>query len=202
LPVVPFLAILSVIGIKNIAEWTGKKSDLVRRASLIGIFAVTIIFIAFNFLYLKNYFNEIGHVRYILNQETRDEFLSRNVGSYPAMKYINENLPGNVKIFLMFLGRRGYYIDRPYYHQRSFGMNTINNMVKASADKQHFRAYLQSLDCTLILMRTELVNKYLHDNFPEKTIFRFLDIMKEYWKPVYESNRYALMEITQASSHP
>jgi len=153
-------------------------------------------------LYLKNYFNEIGHVRYILNQETRDEFLSRNVGSYPAMKYINENLPGNVKIFLMFLGRRGYYIDRPYYHQRSFGMNTINNMVKASADKQHFRAYLQSLDCTLILMRTELVNKYLHDNFPEKTIFRFLDIMKEYWKPVYESNRYALMEITQASSHP
>lgn len=202
MPVVPFLAILSVIGIKNIAEWTGKKSDLVRRASLIGIFAVTIIFIAFNFLYLKNYFNEIGHVRYILNQETRDEFLSRNVGSYPAMKYINENLPGNVKIFLMFLGRRGYYIDRPYYHQRSFGMNTINNMVKASADKQHFRAYLQSLDCTLILMRTELVNKYLHDNFPEKTIFRFLDIMKEYWKPVYESNRYALMEITQASSHP
>ena len=202
MPVVPFLAILSVIGIKNIAEWTGKKSDLVRRASLIGIFAVTIIFIAFNFLYLKNYFNEIGPVKYILNQETTDEFLSRNVGSYPAMQYINENLPDDVKIFLMFLGRRGYYIDRPYYHQRSFGMNTINNMVKASADKQHFRAYLQSLDCTLILMRTELVNKYLHDNFPEKTIFRFLDIMKEYWKPVYESNRYALMEITQASSHP
>jgi hypothetical protein len=50
-------------------------------------------------------------------------------------------------------------------------------------------------------MRTELVNKYLHDNFPEKTIFRFLDIMKEYWKPVYESNGYAVMEITQVS-HP
>ena len=59
LPVVPFLAILSVIGIKNIAEWTGKKSSQVRRAGLIGIFAVTIIFIAFNFLYLKNYFNLI-----------------------------------------------------------------------------------------------------------------------------------------------
>jgi hypothetical protein len=202
LPVVPFLAILSVIGIKNIVEWTGKKSSQIRRAGLIGIFAVTIIFIAFNFLYLKNYFKEIGPVRYILNQETKDEFLSRNVGSYPAMRYINENLPGNVKIFLMFLGRRGYYLNRPYYHERSFGMNTINNMVKASADKQDFQAYLQSLDCTHILMRTNLVNKYLHDNFPEKTIICFLDIMKEYWKPVYESNGYAVWERCHSRGNP
>ncbi len=201
LPVVPFLAILSVIGIKNIVEWTGRKSSRVRRAGLIGLFAVTIIFIAFNFLYLKNYFNEIGPVKYILNQETKDEFLSRHIGSYPAMQYINKNLPDDVRIFLMFLGRRGYYLNRPYYHEKSFGMNTISGMVKASADKQDFRAYLQSLDCTHILMRTELVNKYLRDNFPEKTIICFLDIMKEYWKPVYELNGYMIMEIIQVSHH-
>ncbi|MDL1963506.1 MAG: hypothetical protein LWW98_04045 [Deltaproteobacteria bacterium] len=73
-------------------------------------------------------------------------------------------------------------------------MNTINDMVKASTDKQHFRTYLQSLGCTHILMRTDLVNKYLHDNFPEKTIIHFPDLVKEYWKPVYESNGYALWE--------
>ncbi|MEA3415141.1 MAG: hypothetical protein U9R02_03140 [Thermodesulfobacteriota bacterium] len=201
LPIIPFLAILSVIGLKNIAELTGKKSSLVRRAGLIGISAVTIVFIAFNFLYLKDYFNTVQPVKYILNQETKDEFISRNVGSYPAMRYINENLPDDVRIFLMFTGRRGYYLDKPYYHERSFGMNTINGMVKASVDKQNFQAYLQSLDCTHILMRIDLFNKYLSDNFPEKTIIRFLDIMKEYWKPVYESNGYMIMEITQVS-HP
>ena len=196
LPLVPFLAILSVIGIKNIAEWTGKKSSQIRRAGLIVIFAVTIIFIAFNFLYLKNYFNEIGPVKYILNQETKDEFLSRNVGSYPAMQYINKNLPNNVRIFLMFLGKRGYYLNRPYYHEKTIGMNSINGMVKASENKQHLQAYLQSLDCTHILMRTELVNKYLRDNFQKKTIFRFLDLVKEYWKPVYESNGYAVYKLS------
>ena len=76
---VPFLAILSVIGIKNIVEWTGKKSSRLRRAGLIVISAVTVIFIAFNFLYRKNYFNEIGPVKYILNQETKDEFLSKAI---------------------------------------------------------------------------------------------------------------------------
>ena len=110
------------------------------------------------------------------------------------MQYINKNLPDNVRVFLMFLGRRGYYLNRPYYHERSFGMNTINNMVKASADKQDFRAYLQSLDCTHILMRSNLVNKYLRDNFPEKTIIRFLGLVKECWIPIYESNGYAVWE--------
>jgi hypothetical protein len=162
---------------------------------LIGISAATIVFIAFNFLCLKDYFNTVQPVKYILNQETKDEFLSRNVGSYPAMKYINENLPDDARIFLMFLGRRGYYLNKPYYHERSFGMNTLSGMVKASADKQHFQTYLQSLDCTHILMRTDLVNKYLHDNFPEKTIICFLDLVKECWKPIYESNGYAVMEI-------
>jgi len=194
LPVVPFLAIMSVIGIKNIAEWTGKKSSQVRRAGLIVISTVIVILISFNVLYLRDCFNAVQPVRYILNQETKDEFLSRNVGSYPAMQYINENLPDDVRVFMMFLGRRGYYLDRPYYHERSFGMNTINNMVKASANKQDFQTYLQSLDCTHILMRTELVNKYLRDNYREKTIVCFLDIMKEYWKPVYESNGYAVWE--------
>jgi hypothetical protein len=148
LPVIPFLAILSVVGIKNVVDWAGKKFSAVRRAGLIGISAVTIVFIAFNFLYLKDYFNAVQPVRYILKQETKDEFLSRNVGSYPAMRYVNNNLPDDVRIFLMFLGRRGYYLDRPYYHEKSFGMNTLSGMVKASADKQDFQAYLQSLDCT------------------------------------------------------
>ena len=199
LPVVPFLAILSVIGIKNVAEWADKKSGIIRRSALIGIVVAVVAFVAFNFLYLKNYFNTVQPVKYILNQETESEFLSRNVGSYPAMQYINENLPDDVRIFLMFLGRRGYYLNKPYYHERSFGMNAISNMVKASQDKQDFQAYLQSLGCTHILMQTELVNKYLHDNFPEKTIIRFLNLVKECWKPVYESKGYMIMEITQVS---
>ena len=196
LPVISFLAILSVIGIKNVVEWTGKKSSMVRQIALIGISTIVIIFIFFNVLYLRDYFNTVQPVKYILNQETKDEFLSRNVGSYPAMLYINKNLPDDVRIFLIFLGRRGYYLDRPYYHEKSFGMNTISGMVKASADKQHFQAYLQSMDCTHILIRIDLFNKYLHDNFSEKTIIHFLDLAKEYWSPIYESNGYGVYKIS------
>ena len=196
LPVIPFLAILSIIGIKNVAEWTGKRAGPTRCIGRTGMFAVLIIIVTFNFLYLKDYFNDIQPVRHILNQETKDEFLSRRIGSYPAVRYINENMPGDARIFLMFLGRRGYYLDRPYHHEKSFGMNAISGMVKASTDRQDFQAYLQSLNCTHILMRIDLFNKYLRDNYPEKTITHFLNLVREYWNPVYESKGYAVYELS------
>ena len=195
LPVIPFLTILSVVGIKNIVEWADKKPNPLRRTGLIGISAVIMILISLNVLYLKDYFNAVQPVRYVLGQETKDEFLTRHMGSYPAVKYINKNLPDNVRISLMFIGRRGYYLDKPYYHEASFGMNTINGMVSASRSKQDFQAYLHVLDCTHILMRIDLFNKYLRDNFSEVTTIRFLDLVKEYWNPIYESNGYVIIKL-------
>ena len=201
LPIIPFLAILSVVGIKNIVEWAGRKSQPFRQIGLIGIFAVVVVLISFNVVYLKDYFNTIQPVRYILGQETRDEFLTGHAACYPAIRYVNENLPDDSRVFLMFLGRRGYYLDRPYCHEASFGMHTIKRMVGASRDEQDFKSCLQSLNCTHILMRIGMFNKYLHDNFPEEKIIRFLNLVKECWNPIYESNGYAVMEVTQVS-HP
>ena len=192
LPAIPLLTILSVIGIKNIIEWTGKKTGRIRRAGLIGVFAVTIIFIASNSLYLKDYFNTIQPVRYILNQETRNDFLTRHVGSYPAMQYINNNLPDNARISLILLGGRGYYMDRHYHIA---GMDALKMMANASKDGLSFQTCLQSLHCTHILMRTDFVNKYLRDNFSRKEIERFINLAEKYWKPVYESNGYAVWDI-------
>ena len=60
----------------------------------------------------------------MLGKETREDFLKRHLLHYDAVEYINENLPENAKIFTMFLGRRGYYLDRDYKNESSFGMST------------------------------------------------------------------------------
>jgi len=195
MPIIPFMAILSVMGIRNLVEWVDGLSRPTGHIGIIIISSITVILIAFNLLYLKDYFSTIKPARYVFHQETRDEFLARNIGSYPAVKYINENLPDNARIFFMFLGRRGYYLDRPYYYDSSFGMKTIKGMVKASKDRHDFQEYLQSLECTHILMRTRLFNKYLHDNFSEERIARFMGIAKEYWRPIYASNGHAVIEV-------
>jgi len=216
LPVIPFLTILAIIGIKNILDKLIRptpsnppqiKEKLQRLHSAfqyigyIAFISVVGILLIFNFVYLKNQFANIQPLKYILNRESRPDFLSRHLASYPAMNYINNHTSTEAKIFFMFVGNRGYYLNRTYYHDRSFGMNTLNAMVKASQDEHDFLACLKSLGCTHILTRTALFNKYLQDNFKNKVILRFMGLKKYYWKPIYESSGYTVYKISHSAGN-
>lgn len=132
---------------------------------------------------------------YVLGQETKKAFLKRHLLHYDAVEYINNNLPIDAKIFTMFLGRRGYYLDRAYQNESSFGMSTIRHMINSSTDEEKFMEYIRSMNVTHILMRTELVDNYLKDNFSHEVIKRFSNLKKICWKKVYEKNLYTVWDI-------
>jgi len=203
LPVLPFLTIIAVMGIKDflykLKEETflsslhfGKNAKLV---SSIFLFACVAILLFPNLVYMKNRLNDIKPFPYVMGKETREAFLKRHLLHYDAVEYINNNLPKNANIFTMFLGRRGYYLDRAYQNEPSFGMSTIRHMVSISTDKEKFVEYIRSMDVTHILMRTDLFEKFLHDNFSKEEIERFLNLFNKYWVKLYEDNGHAVWEI-------
>ena len=55
-------------------------------------------------------------------------------------------------------------------------------MVNSSIDEEKFVEYIRSMRVTHILMRTDLVNKYLKDNFSKDNINRFLTLEKNIGK--------------------
>jgi len=114
---------------------------------------------------------------------------------YDAVEYINNNIPMDAIIFTMFLGRRGYYLDRAYKNESSFGMSTISHMVNSSDDEEKFLEYIWSMNVTHILMRSDMVNKYLQNNFSTKEVNRLLRLVEKYWKKVYENNGYSVWDI-------
>jgi hypothetical protein len=203
LPTVPFLAILAVMGMKDLMDKLGEKTlyffprseKNITSIARIVIFTSAAIFLTFNLLYLKNRISIIKPFAYALGQETEEDFLKRHLLHYPAVKYVNANLPGDAKIFTLFLGRRGYYLDRAYRNERSFGMNTIRQMVSSSTTPEKFLEYIRSMDVTHILMRTDLVDNYLKNNFSKKESKRFMVRAKKYWKLLYEENGYAVWAI-------
>ena len=203
LPVLPFLSILAVMGIKDLLDKLGKGTFISplqygKNIKLIAKFIVlsTIaILLVFNLLYLTKRMNIIQPFPYISGKETRDAFLKRHLLHYDAVKYINNNLPNNAKVFTMFLGRRGYYLERAYKNETSFGMSTIRHMVNSSNDEEKFVEYIRSMNVTHILMRTDLVNKYLKDNFSKDNINRFLSLEKKYWKKTYQKDDYTIWDI-------
>lgn len=209
LPVLPFLAILAVMGIKSIADKLKEDAfsslpkfhKSVRITARMFLFTSVIILLSFNGLYLKKRVDIIKPFPYVFRQETREAFLRRHLKFFPAFEYINTHLPDNAIVFTMFLGCRGYYLDRSYKNEPSYGMNTLKLMVDNSVDAEKFVEYIKSMEVTHILMRTDLVDNYLHDNFSQEEILRFMNLVNKSWKRIYAHNEYTIWDIQSLQSH-
>jgi len=203
LPVLPFLAIIAVMGIKDLLDKMGEKTlfsflrfkEKIKSTARVFVLSSVIILLTFNLVYLKYRIEIINPFPYVMGKETRESFLRHHLLHYDAVKFINDTLPDDAVVFTMFLGSRGYYLNRKYKNESSFGMSTIKHLVNSSVDEEKFVEYIRSMNVTHILMRTDLVDNYLQDNFSKKEVKRILQLVSKYWKKVYENNGYAVWDI-------
>jgi hypothetical protein len=127
--------------------------------------------------------------------ETKDEYINRHMKSYTAMSYINKQTPPNSKIRLIFLAGRGYYLDRLYEDDSSFGMNVIRDLVANSNYEITFQKYLHSLGFTHLLVRKDLLLKYLHDNYSPGEVDRLFKQIRKAAEIIYEANGYVVYKL-------
>jgi hypothetical protein len=195
LPILPFLTILAVTGIRNVTDWLAScRQNALRLAGRAVPFAVSLL-IAANICYLGYQFKAVQPLSYLLGEESRDEFLSRQVGSYPATNFINRNLPADAVVYLLYLSGRGYYLDRDYLHHVGLETAIVKAMVRSSADMDALKTFLRSLGGTHLLVRNELLMKALEDNFPADTVQDLLEKLAHCLIKVYESNGHSVYRI-------
>jgi len=195
LPILPFMTILAVMGIRNGTEWLAScRQSALRMAGRAVPFAVALL-IAANLFYLGNQFTAIRPLPYILGEESRDEFLSRQVGSYPATAFINRELPEDAVVYLLYLSARGYYLDRDYIHHVGLETAIVKAMVRSSTDAGTLGAFLRSLGGTYILVREELMMMTIENNFPEETVRSVREKLADCLTKVYETNGHAVYRI-------
>jgi hypothetical protein len=201
LPVVPLLTIIGVSGIKNILDFFNKERIGVWKHHGIAkiltgflIFSVGVLLFQ-NMQYLKERMDIIKPLPYVLGKESKDDFLQRHLGHYYAVRFINENLPQDARVFTIFFGRRGYYLDRAYFNHRDFGTSVIRNWAIQSVDEKKFIQAVKSFGATHIAMRTDLVDQFLSNNFKPEEINRFITMVKKHWIILYKKNAYAVWDI-------
>ena len=73
-------------------------------------------------------------------------------------------LPKNARIRLLFLAGRGYYLDRIYEDDATYGMDIMRGLAANSGDEKSFRKYLKSLKYTHLLIRLDLFKEFLRDS--------------------------------------
>ena len=195
LPVLPVLAVLTVMGIAHLAEAVSGLRKRGLRTVTSAVFAAVVAgLLAFNVLYLKERFDKIDPVAYLTGKETRHQYLRRQLLHYPVFEWVNENLPPDARVYTLFLGRRGYYLDRTYRNDPSFGRGRLSAMVAAAADEQRFQQVVDDLAATHLVVRLDLWNRYLQDNFSRDEIRRFGSRFAKSFAPVYDRGGYAVFE--------
>jgi len=195
LPVVPVLCILTVMGLINIYNRSISLPGNLRFFASASIIFIFVAFMIPNFLYLKNYYRSISPTDYVLGKESRNEFITRRHVGYSAMQYINSHTPKDARVRLILFAGRGYYLDRIYEEGSDYGMNDIRGFAANAKDEKSFQAYLQSLGCTHLLIRTNLFEKFLKDNYPLDTRKLLIQRMNKFMKILYNQDGCAVFEI-------
>jgi hypothetical protein len=199
LPIVPILSILTVMGLINILNWTMNLPIRLRNVLALVLLSIFIIIMSKNIFYIKNYYQNISPMSYILGKESKDEFISRNDHSYPVMKYINKNTPENAKIRLILLAARGYYLERTYEDDPTMGMDFIRGIAAASNDDKTFQNYIHSFGYTHLLVRIDLFHQFLQDNYSPDTGKLLIQRMRKTMDFIYNKDGYAVYKIIPAS---
>jgi hypothetical protein len=161
-PFIPPLILLSIFGLINLYKVANQISSLIlRRIYIALIIVVMCTALILNADYIRGQFKYVDPIPYITGTVSREEYISKYIPEYPAVRYINTNLDNNTKILFILIGNRGYYCDRDYSHD----MNIIKSSISMAKRPEDILGHLKKNGITHLLIRYGLFEEWMNNNF-------------------------------------
>jgi hypothetical protein len=160
LPIVPPLVVLLVYALHNM---------YLRAARTAILHGAVVLLVALNGIYLWRHIEAVSPLAYLARKESRDSYLARTLPDYPVFQYVNLHLPKEAKIYFIFMGRRGYYCDRSYFHDPGEHPWFLVSILKEAQGPEGVYDGLTKAGITHLLAREDLWRRFLSDNItPEQ----------------------------------
>ena len=162
-PIVPPLVLLSIYGIKNLMDSIGRVSIVKYKFFFVAVLAIVVVsFLSLNVFYIKDLFFYVKPLDYIIGNVSRDDYIARFRFEHPATLYINKNLSDDSLSWLIYLGKRGYYLNKPYAPDKA---NHFINIVKNSNNCDEITAKFIQNGVTHFVIQTGFLNKWQNEIF-------------------------------------
>ncbi len=189
-PIIPALVILSIFGLKNIREMVLKFQTKSARGVGFMVVGLLVIFsMAINVNYILHQFWEVQPFQYIKGDMSRDEYISKHRGEYPALQYVNGHLPTDALILFVFMGKRGYYCDRQYVVS---GEGRLKRLIHKAKTPEEILAGFKNQGFTHLFIYNPIFIKWVEENF-EKGKKRMLeDFFIKHVKTLYHENGFSV----------
>ena len=123
-PTLVFLSLLLVSGLNHIFK--NHQGGKLEKYFLTGILAIGILFNTSQIM--KEWFR-VNPLSYILNKETREQFLSRQIKAYPSYDDVNKLLNKNDKVLMVYTKNLGYLMNRPFLSDTLFESHTLSEII-------------------------------------------------------------------------
>ena len=186
LPMVAPLVILLVYGLHNIYL------RIVHPSILVG---GVVLLLAFNGVYLWNYFQSVSPLGFLSGKESREGFLNRMLPDYPALQYINQKLPSTAKIYFIFMGRRVYYCVRDYFHDPGDLAWSLVRMIQEAQNEDGVKTKLEEKGLTHLLVRHELLQGFLRNNLSSEKQKLWDSFVALHLRGLFRDQRYSLYQV-------
>src|SRR4030042_25316 len=171
-----------------LVNWARRKHTI-----KVVLFLVLIGSLAWNIWFLGKQFFAVGYYKPVLGMEQEKDFLVRKVPGYPALEFINQNLPQHSKIFCAWTGTYGYYIDRPYYSDTFIEDVTLKGFIQASVNGKEFSQKLTQNQFTHLFLNLSILEKNMEQR--ERVILG--DFLTKETRELFRYQNYGVFEIPQ-----
>jgi len=191
-PIIPPLVILSVLGLHEIIDAINDRYSKTSRKILTGcVLSFVVFLLSLNIVYLINQFRIIEPMSFISSRVGRDEYIEKHRPEYAAINYANYNIPDNAKIMCMFLGNRSYYNDREVV----FRYDLVPKAALQEYSSEKILVDLKKSNITHLLVRNDLFNKWLQDNYNDKEKEVIKNFFRKHTSLLFSKNGHGLYQL-------
>jgi len=185
-PIIPPLVILAVFGLKKLSDIVSKFGSTIHRKLGGAIIFLILLFSLWpNARYIFTQYIYVKPFQYINGALTRDEYIEIFRKEYPAMRYINENLPQDARVLFFYLGNRGYYCDRDYLFDMQKGVSTFWEIVKRTNSSEEVLTELKKMGVTHLFIRYDIFDRWVKNDFEDRERTIVSQLFKKYVKSLY-----------------
>ena len=153
-PMLPPLVMLSMLGLYQMNGFIMNRNyKRISKKILSGcVYASIILLFTINFTYIFNQFHYVEPLSYLKGKISRKEYIEKFRPEYRVIGYANQHLAEEAKILALFIGHRGYYIDRKIF----FGQGWFKRQIKHANSPNAIKTSLKKNGITHLLLRNDL----------------------------------------------
>jgi hypothetical protein len=190
-PILPPLAVMSVMGIKDAFAFCEQHIKVKKPISGLLLVVCLLVLLMQNVIYINNLFTTVQPISFLNGTVTRAEYIETFRPEYPTIQVANELSSENIKIMALFIGNRRYYFNQPV----EFAIDRFKQKVEGSDMAADLTDNISLAGFTHVIVGAQLFNDWVQKSFDIDQLIVVRDFFSDHCRAVFTKNGYVLYEI-------